>query len=578
MDTAKAGLGHAREWCRGLGLPMDGSCFWLWGIAAGSAGSPMRGGFPMLRLGRMLTRGGVLAVLLSAAVATAPAARAESVLRLVPQADLRNIDPIWTTAAITQNHGYMVYDVLFAMDAKLQPQPQMVDTWTKSEDGLKWSFTLRKGMKWHDGTPVTAKDAVASLIRWGKRATDGGAMMSRVDTIAARDDLTFDIAFKEKFGPILDVLANATLPPFIMREKDAMTDPFEQVKEIIGSGPFVFAKDEWVPGNKVVYRKFKDYLPRSEPVSGFAGGKVVKVDKVEWVYIPDTNTATQALLAGEVDAFEQPPYDLLPLLKKDKNITVKVLDPLGKMGHVRPNFLHPPFNNVKAREALTLLVDQRVFLAAMVGTPEYEKVCFAIFMCNSPLETEAYSQPYQKANIARAKELFKEAGYKGEPVVILQPTDQQLIGTIASVMAQLLRDAGVNVKLEAMDWSTATSRRVKKDAPGPGSPGWNIFTTWWTGQPMASPITNAPLVTSCDEKNWFGWPCDEQIEKLRKDFVAAGSEAEQKQVAEQIQKRFYEFFPYVNTGQFTAPVAWRNSLSGVPDALLFVAWNIEKKE
>ena len=530
-----------------------------------------------MRLFHESMRRGLLGAAVAVPLALAGLAQAETVMKVVPQADLKNLDPIWTTAAITQNHGYMIYDTLFAMNSKLEPKPQMVDTWTKSADGLQWSFTLRKGQKWHDGTPVTAKDVAASLTRWGKRATDGGALMARVATMTAKDDLTLEVKMKEPFGPMLDVLANPALPAFIMREKDAMTDPFQQVPEAIGSGPFVFAKDEWVPGNKVVYRKYKDYVARSEPSDGFAGGKVVKLDKVEWIYIPDTNTAVQALLKGEVDAIEQPPYDLLPLMKRDRNIVVKVLDPLGKMGHIRPNFLYPPFNDVRARQALWLLIDQKEFLSAMVGTPEYEKECWAVFMCGSPLESPNHADAYKKADMAKAKKLLQESGYKGEPIVIMQPTDQQLIGTIALVIAQKLRDIGANVKLEAMDWSTLTSRRPKQDQPGPGSPGWHIFTTWWTGGPMSSPITSAPLATSCDKKNWFGWPCDDQIEKLRADFIKAGTPAEQKKVADDIQKRFYEFLPYVNTGQFTAPVAWRTSLTGVPDSLLFVAWNIEKK-
>ncbi|MFO1349343.1 MAG: ABC transporter substrate-binding protein [Gammaproteobacteria bacterium] len=507
------------------------------------------------------------------------AAHAESILRLVPQADLKNLDPIWTTAAITQNHGYMVYDVLFAMDSHGQPQPQMVDTWSASADGMHYTFQLRPGMKWHDGTPVTAKDVVASLNRWGKRAADGKALIGRTASLKALDDLGFELTLKERFGPVIEVLANPALPPFIMREKEALTDPFEQVKEIIGSGPFVFAKDEWVPGAKVVYRKFNDYKPRPEPADGFAGGKVVKIDRVEWVYIPDANTATQALLRGEVDAYEQPVYDLLPLLAADPDIVVQVLDPLGKMGHIRPNHLHPPFNDVRARQALALLVDQKQFLAAMVGNPLYEKVCFAIFLCGSALETDAYSEGYyRESNIEKAKRLFKEAGYNGETIVVLQPTDQQVIGAIALMTAQLLRQAGVNVDLQAMDWSTLTSRRTKKDKPGPGSPGWHIFTTWWSGIPMSNPITSPPLVTTCDGANWFGWPCDEITEKLRADFIAASSDAERKGIAKTLQKRYYEFIPYVNTGQYVAPVAWRKSLKGVPNATLFVAWNIEKSE
>jgi peptide/nickel transport system substrate-binding protein len=516
------------------------------------------------------------AAVVSAMLTLAPATvRAESVIRMIPQADLKNLDPHWTTAAITQNHGYMIYDVLFALDSKLEPKPQMIDKWTASPDGMKWSFTLRPGMIFHDHSPVTAKDAVASVSRWAKRATDGQAMMAQAESLVATGDLTFELTLKNKFGPVLQVLANPALPAFIMREKEAMTDPFEQVKEQIGSGPFVFDKDEWAPGNKTVYRKFKHYVSRSEPSDGFAGGKVVKVDKVEWVYIPDTAVATQALISGEVDAFEQPPYDLLPLLKKDKNITVKVLDSLGKYGHIRPNFLYPPFDNVKAREALMLLIDQKQFLAAMVGNPEFEKECFSIFICGAPLATEAGAEPYKKANLEKAKQLLKEAGYKGEPVVVMTPTDQQIIGNIATLIADQLRQAGVNVDLQSMDWSTETTRRTKKDPPAQG--GWNIFTTWQSGYPMTSPITSFPLVTSCDQKNWFGWPCDEAIEKLRAQFLTAGTLDEQRKIAEAIQKRYYEFLPYANTGQFFAPVAWRNTLVGVPNALLLEFWNIEKK-
>ncbi len=274
-------------------------------------------------------------------------AAAETTLRLVPQADLKNLDPVWTTAAITANHAYMVYDTLFALNSKLEPQPEMVGDYKISDDGLTYTFTLRDGLKFHDGSPVEAKDAVASIKRWSAKRSDGMAMLDRAESLEAVDNKTFVLKLKEKFGPTLTVLANPTLPLPVMREEEARTDPNEQVTNVIGSGPFVFEKSKWVPGDKVVYSKFKDYVPRDEPADGFAGGKVVKVDKVEWDYIPDTNTATQALLAGQVDAYEIPPIDLLPVLEADPNIVIKVLDPLGKMGHIRPNSLYPPFNNVE---------------------------------------------------------------------------------------------------------------------------------------------------------------------------------------------------------------------------------------
>lgn len=526
---------------------------------------------------RSLTIGAAAAALGVWLAATGPV-QAETVLKVVPQADLKNTDPVWTTAAITQNHGLMVYDTLYAMDENLKPQPQMVESVDISDDGLTYVFKLREGLKFHDGSPVEAKDAVASIKRWSVKRPDGGAMMARAESLEANDARTFTLKLKEKFGPTLQVLANPSLPLVVMREEEASTDPNTQVTEIIGSGPFEFVKDEWVPGNKVVYKKFKDYVPRKEPSSGFAGGKVANVDRVEWIYIPDTNTAVQALLSGEVDVYEIPPIDLLPVLEADPNITVKVLDPLGKMGHIRPNHLYPPFDNVKARQALQLLVDEKAFLAAQVGNPKYEKECYAIFMCDSPFETDVGTEGWKKPDLEKAKALMKEAGYNGEPIVVMVPTDQQIIYNNVMVMVDQLRKIGVNVDAQSMDWSTLTSRRPKMEDPNKQpNVGWHIFPTWWTGAPMSSPLTNSPLVATGDPKTaWFGWPKDEQIEKLRADFIAAQTPEEQMAAIEGLQKRFYEFFPYINTGQFVTPVAWRNTVTDVPNALLFVAWNLKK--
>ncbi|MSP50770.1 MAG: ABC transporter substrate-binding protein [Alphaproteobacteria bacterium] len=516
---------------------------------------------------------GAVVPILAAGLLALPAL-AQSTLRLVPQADLKNIDPIWTTAAITRNHGYMIYDVLFAPDSKFTYKPQMVETHTVAPDGMKYSFTLRKGMTWHDGTPVTAKDAVQSIKRWAVKSGDGKVMMAHVGSLEAKDDLTFEMTLSKKFGLVIETLGNPVLPCFIMREADAKISADEQVKEPVGSGPFVFAKDEWVPGNKVVYKKNPKYVARTEPSDGYSGAKVAKVDRVEWLYIPDTAIATQALLKGEVDAYEIPPIDLLQMLKKDPNITVKVLDNFGSIGHLRFNMLHPPFNDARIRRAALLAIDQKAFLGAMIGNPEYERECFAVFVCGSKYETQVASEPYRKADPAKAKQLLAEAGYKGEPIVLMDPTDQQIIHHIAIVAAESLKKAGFTVDLQAMDWSTLTTRRTRKDAAGTGSLGWHIFPTWWTGIPMASPISNLPLA---GDAGWFGWYSDPEIEKLRADFLAAADQKAQMEVIEKLQARYYDQVPYLNTGQFLKPVAWRNNLVGVPNATELVLWNIEKK-
>src|SRR6202163_1701310 len=257
----------------------------------------------------------------------------EKMLRFIPQADLRSIDPIWTTAYITRNFGYMVFDTLFALDKDLQPRPQMVDRWTVSDDKLSYSFTLRDGLKWHDGQPVRAADCVASIERWAKRDPFGQKMMEAVAAIAAKDDTTFTIALRAPFPALLNALGKlSSNVPFMMPQRLARTDAFQQVTEAIGSGAFKFVKEEWLPGNKAVFVKTPDYLPREEPASLAAGGKVAKIDRVEWLYIPDVATAAAALNAGEADWYEQPPADILPVFAANKDVAVTTVDPLGNMG------------------------------------------------------------------------------------------------------------------------------------------------------------------------------------------------------------------------------------------------------
>jgi peptide/nickel transport system substrate-binding protein len=513
------------------------------------------------------------------AVAAAGSAPAQSVLKYVPHADLRNLDPIWTTAGITLMHGYMVYDTLFALDANLQPKPQMVETYSTSPDGLKWTFTLRDGLKWHDGTPVTAADCVASINRWGKRDVAGRTLLSFTDSIVAQNEKTFVINLKRPYGLVLESLGKPSgSAPFMMREKDAMTDPFQQVAEVVGSGPFRFMREQWVPGSKVVYVKNQDYVPRKDAASGYAGGKTVKVDRVEWMYLPDHNTAAQALMAGEIDFYEAPPITLLPILKKAPGIKTVVTDLSGRQGYARFNHLVPPFNNPKARQALLLARDQKSYLAAMIGDADYEKECYAYFVCGTPHETDVAAAPYKTRNLDKAKQLLKESGYNGEKVVVIDPVDVDIIHNMTLVTVQNLRDIGINVEVQAMDWSTLTSRRPIKDDPRTNPAGWNIFHTWSTGLELWSPVTNFAMASACDQSGWFGWSCNSDIEKLRDDFLWASEGAARKKVIEDLQVKAYDHVPYVPTGQFFTASAYRANITGLLENTTFpAAWNIEKK-
>ncbi len=509
----------------------------------------------------------------AAGLGLAAPALAESVLKVVPHADLRNIDPIWTTAYITRNHGYLVFDTLFAMDENLEVQPQMAEGYEVSEDGLTYTITLRDGLKFHDGAPVTAEDAVASIKRWGQRDGMGQKLMRVTESIEAVDDKTLKLTLTEPYGLVLASLGKiSSNVPFIMPKRLAETDANAQIEEIIGSGPFKFVADEWQPGNQVVYEKFEDYVPREEPASYAAGGKVAKVDRIEWRYIPDAATASQALMAGEVDYYEQPAVDLLPMIQSDPGIKVETVDPLGTQGVIRFNFKYPPFDNKLVRQAAMWSVQQADYMYAIMGDPQYfEEFCGAYFMCGGPYETDVGSEPLREKDIEKAKALLEEAGYDGTPVVILDPTDVPVAHGQALVTAQALRDIGMNVELSALDWATMTSRRAVRESPENG--GWNIFPTWWLAADQLNPITNISVAASGDNA-WFGWPENEKIEELRNAFAKETDLEKQKAIVEELQTELYDFVPYIPTGQYYQPTAYRDNVKGVLEAPVPFFWNI----
>ncbi|MGH7266597.1 MAG: ABC transporter substrate-binding protein [Candidatus Rokuibacteriota bacterium] len=492
-------------------------------------------------------------------------------LRYVPIGDLKILDPIWTTAYLTRDHAYLVYDTLFATDANFQIQPQMVDRHSVSRDQLKYSFTLRDGLQFHDGEPVTAEDCVASILRWGKRDGLGRLLFAATGKLQATDRKTFVLELKEPFGPVLEALGKpSSNVPFIMPARLAATPETEQVKDPIGSGPFRFVKEEWRPGHQVVYERNPSYVPRSEPPSGAAGGKHVYLDRVVWRYIPDPATAHAALEAGEIDFWSFPPLDFVARAEKNPNLTTFVSDPIGLVGMLRPNHLHPPFDQKKARQALLWAVNQETYLQAAVGQPKYFRPCPSIFMCGGvPYESAAGFPP--KVDLDRAKQLMKEAGYDGRPVVILDPTDRPELHGAALVTREVLTQIGVNVDLQAMDWSTLVSRRAKKESPKEG--GWNIFCTNWIAADVMTPAVNAAIGGTCD-KAWFGWYCSERMEKLRSEWVRATDAAKRKQLATDIQLLAYDEVPFVLWGQYLQPHVFSKKVRGALKFAAPVVWNI----
>lgn len=508
------------------------------------------------------------------ALATATAgAEAQTTLKVVMHSDLKIVDPIWTTAYITRNHGYMVYDTLFAMDEKGEIKPQMVERYTESPDKRTYGFTLRDGLYWHDGQPVTSEDVIASIKRWGAKDATGQKLMSFVEGMTADAPNTFTVKLKEPTGLLFLGLGKpSSAVPFMMPKRVAETDPNQQISDFTGSGPFVFKRDEWKPGDKAVYVKFDKYKPRAEPASGLAGGKVVKVDRVEWLAISDHQQAANALLAGEVDYIEQPPHDLLPLFKADPN--VKLENPLANQYAFRPNHLQKPFDNAKVRQALWHAFNQKDFLDAVVGNPEYYRVCKALFPCGTPLSSEKGVDGLLDSNAQKARDLLKEAGYDGTPIVLMHSTDLQVLTNLAPVAKSLMEKAGFKVDMQSMDWQTLVARRAKKDPANAG--GWHAFLTNWVAADVLNPVGTAFLNASCD-KALFGWPCDAEMERLRDLFARETDPAKQKEIAEAVQKRNTEVTTHIHLGQWYYPTVLRKNVTGMLATPAPAFWNIEKK-
>ncbi len=516
----------------------------------------------------------MLSVAVTSALLGGASAIQAQTINAVMHSSVRVLDPIITTAHITRNHGYMIYDTLLATDANNVIKPQMVEKWDVSADGKSYTFTLRSGLKWHDGAPVKAEDCVASIKRWAEQDKMGQMMTRQMSEMKVIDDNSFVMTFKEPTDFALRALAKPSgIAPFMMPKRIADTPSTQAIKEFVGSGPFKMVVAEFKPGLQVVYEKNKDYVPRAEPASGLAGGKVVNVDRVKWIAMPDAMTSVNALINGEVDYLEQMPYDLLPLVENNATIKLEIFDPQGYQTVMRMNFLNPPFDNKLVRQAAMYAVGQEDVLQALVGNPKYFKTCAALFGCGLPYESQAGAEMTVKANIAKAKELLKEANYNGAPVVILQPTDAPSVKTQPIVIGQALRAAGFNVQMQAMDWQTLLTRRASQAPLAEG--GWNIFATNNVMAEALDPL-RAFGVAANGKQAWFGWPDVPAIEALRGKFAMTTDLAEQKKLAGEIQELVVSEGVLLPMGQYYVPAAIRSTLSKPIEAPVPVFWGLNK--
>ena len=528
----------------------------------------------------MLTRRATLAAAAALPVAAtlarpAIAQSAARTLRFIPEGNLANPDPIWTTTTVARNHGFMIYDTLFGQDEHLVAQPQMVDAFTTSDDKLTWTLRLRDGLRFHDGTPVRGADCAASITRWSKRDGMGQRLATQLDSLSAPDDRTLVVKLKAPFSLLPTALGKgAANVCFIMPEHVARTDAFTQITDFTGSGPYKFLRDEWQPGALAAYARFDGYVPRNEPPSFVAGGKIANFDRIEWKIIPDSATCAAAIDANEADWWQSPVPDLLPEMARTKGVQILHPDKVGNIGVLRFNHLFPPFNDLNLRRAVLMVADQKDFMEAAYGDEsDLWKTGVGVFTPGSPaasdIDLSAITGPRDWDG---AKKLVAQY-YKGEKVVVLSPTDYPWLQGYAQVTRDILVKLGFNVDYQSMDWGTLVQRRASKNPVEQG--GWSVFCTNWEGLNLDDPAGHYPLLGN-GAAAWFGWPDNPGIEALRTQWYDAPDPSVRKKATDALQAEVFKLAPYVPLGEYFQPIAVRSTISGVLDSPFPIFWNVKK--
>ncbi|HEY3847573.1 MAG TPA: ABC transporter substrate-binding protein [Acetobacteraceae bacterium] len=497
-------------------------------------------------------------------------------LKFIPQSDLSVLDPVWSAAYVVRNHGMMVFDTLYGLDDAYQPQPQMADGHRIEDGGKTWLITLRDGLAWHDGEKVLARDCVASIRRWGARDSFGQTLMAVTDALEAPDDRTIRFRLKRPFPLLTAALGKAGSNVCVMMpERLANTDPFKQVSEMTGSGPFRFIAKDRVPGSLIAYERNAAYVPRPDGTPSFiAGPKIVYFDRVEWHVLPDPTTAAAAMLAGEYDWWEAPTFDLLQVLRGDKNLTVPPPTPLGFLGGLRFNQLQPPFNNPALRRALLGAVDQQDFMIAAATTDQQNwRTGVGVFCPQSPMAStvgmEVLTGPRDLAAVKRA---VAASGYQGEKTVVPVPSDFPNLRALADVGVDMMQKIGLNVEARYTDWGSMLQSLAKTEPVEQG--GWSAFYTYWSGLDQFDPAVHV-WIRGNGRAAARGWPDSPRLEALRDAWLSAGDLAEQKRIAQDIQRQAFVDVPYIPLGQILPTWAYQRNVTDVLNGYALF-WNVRR--
>ncbi len=500
----------------------------------------------------------------------------QRVLRFVPYADLSVFDPLWTTADITRDHGYLIYDTLYGTDGELQPAPQLAEGHLWEQDGRACTITLREGITFHDGEAIRARDCVASLRRWMAVAPMGQTIDAQLDALESLDDRRLRFRLKRPFPLLIKVLGQSFAPvPFIMPERVAATSPRDQITNLTGSGPFRFRRDEYQLGSLVAYERFAAYRPTPHAGRGLtAGPKQVHFDRVEWRSIPDASTVAAALQRNEIDWFGQPPPESIELLRRFRTIEISRMELLPAVCVMRLNHLHSPFDDKRIRQALLPAINQADFVMAAAGTePENFAIDAGFFPPGSPMASDAGLEPLKgPRDLAKAQRLLREAGYKGEKVRLLGNTTTSGTGALAQVTADLLPRIGFDFEPMLLDSASVVQRRRSMEPVERG--GWSVSCWAFPGLWFENPATHI-LIRGNGRDAWFGWPTAPRLEELRDAWLEAPNLSAQRRIAREIQIVAMDELPCIPLGAIYRSTATsrtlRDRVTGFP-----IFWNLRR--
>ena len=454
-------------------------------------------------------------------------------LRVVAQGSFSSLDPLPLPAVISVHTSVHVYEHLFAWDFNLNPQPQLVDTWGISGDNMTYTFTLRDGITFHNGDPVTSDDVIASINRWlpAPSVKNTAGFISEAVKV---DDLTFVINLNEPFGGLVIGLGTSPhLSPQIWPEDIANSAPFsEPITEWIGTGPYEF--ETWEPGNKLSIVRYDGFISRPEPENFLAGGKRAYLDRIEWVEIPNDETKYAGLETGQWDIVDGISLDFASRIRDNNDIGLVVTKP-GNQSEVWAKGSFAPTDNKLVRQAILAAVDAESMMASL-GDPELWILCSSVFFCGTPWESTVSEELYNQNNPERAAELLDQAGYAGETIVILNSSDHPQLNPLGIVLKPSLEAAGMTVEMPGMDLATVISRLGAND--------WNLFTNFCPASTCAQPDISP--VNNLSETLW-GWP---GYPDLVAEFIRAPNLDAKKAVVDRMQAAAYEDAYNIVLGQF----------------------------